>query len=53
MNDDAAMCTCGHVKRQHNRAGRCLVQATQQPTGRGQSQQKICACLHFRPLPAA
>jgi hypothetical protein len=24
------------------------VQASSQPTGRGQKQQKICGCLHFR-----
>jgi len=31
-----------------DRAGRCLVQAALQPTGRGQRQQRIYGCLHYR-----
>jgi hypothetical protein len=50
MKTDTTPCTCGHIKSQHNPAGRCLVQATSQPTGRGQRQQKICDCRRFRAL---
>src|SRR5664279_5055743 len=30
MKNDTAPCTCGHLKSQHNPAGRCLVQASSQ-----------------------